>query len=78
MFDLLTEEEDRIAASQGWGLHYVHDQQRRVWRIQILPISFSPPLTSAETAVKHVIKLARTQSQPHAMKALRLMATGTH
>lgn len=76
MFDLLTKEEDHVAAGQGWGLHYVHDQQLKKWRVQILPVTFAPPLASAESAMKHVINLARTQGQPLAVKALRLMAHG--
>lgn len=62
MHDLLTIEEDKVAASQGWGLYHVYDMAVNQWVIRILP---------AETAPQ-VVNLARN-NHPLPLKALRLM-----
>ena len=62
MHDLLTIEEDKIAAAQGWGLYHVYDMVVNQWVIRILP-------AEAATAV---VALARN-NQPLPLKALRLM-----
>ena len=62
MHDLLTAEEDRQAAAQGWGLHHVYEMEHRQWVIRILPAE----------ATEGVINLARN-NHPLPLKALRLM-----
>ena len=62
MHDLLTLEEDQIAAAQGWGLHHVYELELKQWVIRILPA----------TAATHVVTLARN-NQALPLKALRLM-----
>lgn len=62
MLDLLTKEEDAVAAQQGWGLYHVYDLAVKQWVIRILP-------TEAAT---HVVDMARAH-QPLPLKALRLM-----
>lgn len=62
MHDLLTKEEDAIAAQQGWGLYHVYDMAVDQWVIRILPA----------TATPHVVTLAKA-NQPLPLKALRLM-----
>ena len=60
--DLLTKEEDAIAAQQGWGLYHVYDMAVSQWVIRILP---------AEAATL-VVNLAKN-NHPLPLKALRLM-----
>lgn len=62
MHDLLTLEEDKLAAAQGWGLHHVYEMEARNWTIRILPTE----------AVPHVVNLARA-NHPLPLKALGLM-----
>lgn len=62
MHDLLSIEEDAIAAQQGWGLHHVYEMENRQWVIRILPAQ----------ATEAVINLARN-NHPLPLKALRLM-----
>jgi hypothetical protein len=62
MHDLLTIEEDKVAAAQGWGLHHVYDMAVDQWVIRILPAQ----------ATEAVINLARA-NHPLPLKALRLM-----
>lgn len=60
--DLLTAEEDKLAAAQGWGLHHVYDMAVNQWVIRILPAA----------ATDSVINLAKL-NQPIPLKALKLM-----
>lgn len=62
MHDLLTKEEDTVAAAQGWGLYHVYDMAVNQWVIRVLPAE----------ATNHVVNLAK-QNQPLPLKALRLM-----
>lgn len=75
MFDLLTTDEDKLAASQGWGLHHVYDMNVSQWVIRVLPVAFQDPLPHAEAAGAYVVNLAR-QGQPVALKALRFLMHG--
>ena len=63
MHDLLTIEEDKLAAAQGWGLHHVYEMEARSWTIRILPAK----------AAGLVVNLARN-NHPLPLKALRLMS----
>lgn len=62
MHDLLTADEDRQAAAQGWGLHHVYDMAVNQWVIRILPAE----------ATTYVVNLAKA-NQPLPLKALQLM-----
>ena len=62
MNDLLSIEEDKQAAAQGWGLHHVYDMAVNQWGIRILP---------AEAATQ-VVNMARA-GQALPLKAIRLM-----
>jgi hypothetical protein len=62
MNDLLTIEEDKQAAAQGWGVHHVYDLDTKQWGIRILP---------AEAATQ-VVNMARA-GQALSLKAIRLM-----
>lgn len=62
MHDLLTIEEDKEAAKNGWGLHHVFDLATDRWQISILPAE----------AAGLVVNLARN-NHPLPLKALRLM-----
>ena len=64
--DLLTVEEAKAAASQGWSLGHVYDLATQRWRVMVLG---SP---SAEVVSQHVVHLARN-GQPLALKALGLV-----
>ena len=64
--DLLTVEETKTAAAQGWSLGHVYDLATRRWRVMVLG---SP---SAEAVSQHVIHLARN-GEPVALKALGLV-----
>ena len=63
MHDLLTVEEDKEAAKQGWGLHHVYELEAQRWSIRILPAEAAP----------HVVNLARA-NHPLPLKALGLMS----
>lgn len=71
MHDLLTVEEDKVAAAQGWGIFHVYDHPR--WGIRILSQGLMPPHNNSEAAGAHVVALARS-GQPTAQKALKLLA----
>lgn len=62
MHDLLTADEDKLAAAQGWGLYHVYDLATTQWVIRILPAEAAP----------NVVNLARA-NHPLPLKALRLM-----
>ena len=64
--DLLTIEEARAAAAQGWSLGHVYDLATRRWRVMVLG------MPSAEAVSQHVVHLARN-GQPLALKALSLV-----
>ena len=65
MHDLLTVEEDKAAAAQGWVLAHVYDMEVKQWVVRILPA----------TAVPQVVALAKT-GNALALKALRILAHG--
>ena len=75
MFDLLTTEEDKIAASQGWAICHVYDLEVTQWVIRILSLGLQPPQNNSEGAGAHVVNLAR-MGQPVAQKALKLLMHG--
>jgi hypothetical protein len=62
MLDLLTKDEDKVAADLGWGLYHVYDANVSQWIIRILPAD----------AAEKVVGMARANN-PVAIKALRLM-----
>lgn len=66
MFDLLTIEEDAVAAVQGWSLAHVYDLETKRWRIMTLG---SP---HAEAAGQFVVNRARS-GDALAQKALGLV-----
>ncbi len=66
MLDLLTIEEDKLAASQGWSLNYVYDLDTQKVRVMVL----SSP--SAEMGGQYVVAQAR-QGSALAQKALGLV-----
>lgn len=63
MQDLLTIEEDKEAAKQGWGIHHVYEMETDRWSIRILPVDMAGL----------VVNLARA-NHPLPLKALRLMS----
>ena len=65
MYDLLTAEEDKTAAAQGWGLYHVYDMAVTQWVIRVLPAEASP----------NVVNLARAGDRL-AVKALRILMHG--
>ncbi len=65
MFDLLTEDEDAVAAAQGWGLHPVFDLSSTRWHVMALP----------RGAGENIVQHARMGSPLH-IKALRLIQAG--
>lgn len=67
--DLLTVEEARTAAAQGWGVYDVYDQTSGKWRVMVLGLS------SAEASFRAVFAQAKAGSVV-AQKALRLVAAG--
>ena len=75
MFDLMTTEEDKVAASQGWGLHHVYDLDTSAWVIKVLSQGLNPPHNNSDGAGIHVVALARA-GQPVAQKALKLLMHG--
>ena len=68
MHDLLTIEEDKIAATQGWGVYRVYDLETDKWSARIL--GTGEP--NSEAATNHVIANARMNNPLH-QKALRLV-----
>jgi hypothetical protein len=60
--NLFTVEEDKLAASQGWGLHHVYDLKSCAWSVRILPAHMAGL----------VLNLAKA-NQPLPLKALRLI-----
>ena len=64
MYDLLSKEEDVVAASQGWQLSHVYDLEVNAWRVMVLG------MPSAVAASLSVVERARNGS-PLALKALR-------
>lgn len=62
MHDLLTEDEDAIAASQGWGVYYVYDLDTSRLNVRVLP----------PEKITHVVNTARGGSPLH-QKALQLL-----
>jgi hypothetical protein len=62
MNDLLTKEEDVVAAAQGWGLYHVYDLNTSAWHVSVLP----------SQAQQHVVNLAKA-NHPLPQKALRLI-----
>lgn len=67
--DLLSKEEDALAASQGWSLNHVFDLSTNKWRVMVLG------MPSAETAAHFVVNQARN-GHSLATKALRLVMHG--
>jgi len=74
MFDLLSIEEDDIAASHGWRLAPVYDLRLKRWRDSIISTGDGRH-NNAEAATRHVIGMARQQI-PLALKAIRLVTQG--
>ena len=66
MHDLLTIEEDKEAAAQGWSLAHVYDLATARWRVMVLG------MPSAEAVGQQVVALAR-MGNPVAQKALGLV-----
>lgn len=75
MYDLLSPTEVEIARSQGWGLHHVYDSAAKQWVVRIMPASFNPKISNVETAMQHVVGIAKS-GDALAIKALRLMVHG--
>lgn len=73
MYDLLTVEEDEVAASLGWVVQYVFDLRRDRWTVQILPAQFGPPFDQADQVGALVVGMAR-QGNALSVKALRLVS----
>ncbi len=65
MLDLLTLEEDKAAAEQGWGLYHVYELSMQKWVVRVMPTEAAP------------IVVAQAKSgSPLAIKALRLAVHG--
>lgn len=64
--DLLTVEEAKQAAAQGWSLAHVYDLTTARWRVMVLG------MPSAEAMGQQVVALAR-MGNPTAQKALALV-----
>ena len=73
MFDLLSVEEDRVAANHGWQLCLVYDLATSRWLNQVLP--YDVRFTGAAHASAAVIEQAKSGSAL-ALKALRLVMQG--
>lgn len=65
MLDLLTIEEDKLAAAQGWALCHVYDMAVDQWVIRVLPVTAQP----------NIIILAKA-GDSLAVKALRILMHG--
>ena len=59
---LLSPEEDKEAAKQGWGLYHVYELNEKTWTLRILPTE----------AAELVVNMARN-NQTLAQKALGLL-----
>lgn len=59
MHDLLTNEEVKVAAAQGWCVHDVYSSALQRWHVQVLPTQFAHPLPHADAAAAYVIGMAR-------------------
>ena len=66
MFDLMTADEDKIAALQGCSLEHVYDLETDKWRVMVLG------LPSAEATGQAVVNRAR-MGDTLAQKALSLI-----
>lgn len=64
--DLLTKEEDAIAAANGWSLCHVYDLESSKWRVQVYG------MPSSEAAGQAVVGRAR-MGDALCIKALRLV-----
>jgi hypothetical protein len=73
MFDLLSIEEDKLAAAQGWGVFYVYDLSIAKYSVRILALSLPHP--HSEAAGIFVVGRARF-GDPLAQKALKLLMHG--
>ena len=73
MIDLLTVEEDKQAAAEGWRVGYVYDLKTDRWTVQIFPLAFVKPFAFADAMAAHVVGLAR-MGHPIALKAVRFVA----
>ncbi len=69
MHDLLTPDEDKTAASQGWSLEYVFDMTAQKW---VTAITGAPNAHAAQLTVYALAK----QGNALAIKALRLLVKG--
>lgn len=65
MHDLLTIEEDKAAAAQGWGVYHIYDMAVDQWVIRVLPVGAQP----------NVVIQAKA-GNPLAVKALRILMHG--
>lgn len=65
MFDLLSAEEDKAAAAQGWGIHHVYELEAQKWVVRVLPVEAAPV----------VVNLAKAGDRL-ALKALRILTHG--
>lgn len=65
MFDLLSVEEDKAAAAQGWGIHHVYELEAQKWVVRVLPVEAAPV----------VVNLAKAGDRL-ALKALRILTHG--
>lgn len=50
MHGLLTDLEDKTAATQGWGLYHVYDLAVSQWVIRVLPAEAAPNVTNLARA----------------------------
>jgi hypothetical protein len=66
MNDLMTPDEDKAAALQGWSLEHVYDMEADRWRVMVLG------MPSAEAAGEAVVNRAR-MGDTLAQKALSLI-----
>ncbi len=71
-YDLLTPEENKIAATQGWSLEHVYDLALQRTRIQILPHWAKTGFKNAYDAGMFVVAHAKMLNPLH-LKALRLL-----
>ena len=65
MHDLMTPEEDKAAAAQGWALCHVYELEAQKWVVRVLPAG----------AASVVVNLAK-EGNSLAVKALRLVMHG--
>ena len=75
---LLTEAEDEIAASRGWGLFLVYDWKKARWIVQIGPPlngSFKAPHNNVDAFNQFVVKQAQA-GDALSKKAIQLVMQG--